>query len=562
MGRSISASSPDVTAAALLLTDSRTLIDELLAEQQVLTAVERFARWHEAPGEIVEPAYRRLLPASSPRPGEQYAFEVNLDQCSGCKACVTACHSLNGLDEAETWRSVGLLISEQTPASDSTFQQHITTACHHCADPGCLNGCPVLAYDKDPVTGIVRHLDDQCIGCQYCVMKCPYEVPKYSERLGIVRKCDMCHSRLAVGEAPACVQACPNEAIKITVVGSAQLQVKYRTAPVLKGVGKGGKEHRRKGESPSTPFPLLSFSNAFLPDTPNPALTLPTTRFVSNKLSSDLRAADHASPRREQPHWPLVIMLVLTQAAAGLFLAASFVERATPLRSVGFGLLVAGLIASVSHLGQPLKAWRAFLGWRKSWLSREIIAFNVFAAAALGALMQPTLAPVAALLGLVAVFASAMVYIDTGRSLWSPRFTCGNFFGTTLLLGAIFATAVLGWTGSFATAQPFAMATLFLCSALFIWRRSVLGAAWRNSQSPIHLNARVVGELLPWTITAQGILFIASMALLLLSIYNPAAPTPWWASLAAITTLGSEIVARSVFFAASADKRMPGGIVG
>ena len=57
-----------------------------------------------------------------------------------------------------------------------------------------------MAYDKDPETGIVRHLDDQCIGCQYCVLKCPYDVPKYSERLGIVRKCDMCVGRLRAGE--------------------------------------------------------------------------------------------------------------------------------------------------------------------------------------------------------------------------------------------------------------------------------------------------------------------------------------------------------------------------
>jgi len=81
-----------------------------------------------------------------------------------------------------------------------------------------MDGCPVLAYDKDETTGIVRHLDDQCIGCQYCILKCPYDVPKYSESRGIVRKCDMCHDRLSVGEAPACVQACPNEAIRIITV--------------------------------------------------------------------------------------------------------------------------------------------------------------------------------------------------------------------------------------------------------------------------------------------------------------------------------------------------------
>ena len=143
-----------------------------------------------------------------------------LDACTGCKACVTACHNLNGLDDDETWRDVGVLFGGTVL---EPVQQTITTACHHCVDPACMNGCPVNAYDKNPVTGIVRHLDDQCIGCQYCTWKCPYDVPKYSKKRGIVRKCDMCSSRLAVGEAPACVQACPNEAISITLVNKQQI---------------------------------------------------------------------------------------------------------------------------------------------------------------------------------------------------------------------------------------------------------------------------------------------------------------------------------------------------
>jgi formate dehydrogenase iron-sulfur subunit len=93
-----------------------------------------------------------------------------------------------------------------------------------------MNGCPVLAYEKDAKTGIVRHLDDQCIGCQYCVLKCPYEVPRYSSRLGIVRKCDMCANRLSVGEAPACVQSCPSAAIKITVVAKEVVSAGHTTS--------------------------------------------------------------------------------------------------------------------------------------------------------------------------------------------------------------------------------------------------------------------------------------------------------------------------------------------
>src|SRR6478752_2379051 len=172
-----------------------TLVDDLLAAQTELgTAVARFSGWHDdsADEPLQARYYRDLIPLQQPAQGEQYAFEVNLDQCTGCKACVAACHSQNGLDDDESWRDVGLLLGDDyTP-----YQQTVTTACHHCLDPACANGCPVLAYEKDTVTGIVRHLDDQCIGCQYCVLKCPYDVPKYNSRLGIVRKCDMCSNRL------------------------------------------------------------------------------------------------------------------------------------------------------------------------------------------------------------------------------------------------------------------------------------------------------------------------------------------------------------------------------
>src|SRR5882757_3809405 len=117
---------------ATALSDTRTLIDELLAEQQRLTAVERFAVRHEAALPAEQRVYRDLLPARGPSEGEQYAFSVDLDTCSGCKACVTACHNLNGLDDDETWRDVGVLFGGTTL---EPVQQTITTACHHCVDP-------------------------------------------------------------------------------------------------------------------------------------------------------------------------------------------------------------------------------------------------------------------------------------------------------------------------------------------------------------------------------------------------------------------------------------------
>lgn len=159
-------------------TPADSLLDLLLRDQHDLSAVERFAQHHvAATAPAAERHYRSLMPATPPGPGQQYAFEVDLDRCSGCKACVTACHTRNGLDTNETWRDVGLLVggTRSVPAL-----QHVTTACHHCLSPACLTACPVNAYEKDPTTGIVRHLDDQCFGCQYCTLACPYDVPKYN----------------------------------------------------------------------------------------------------------------------------------------------------------------------------------------------------------------------------------------------------------------------------------------------------------------------------------------------------------------------------------------------
>ena len=215
------ATSEPVLTARAFTNQYSSLIEHLLGEQQKLTAVERFAQSCDRHGATVaENHYQRLLPATPPGKGQQYAFEVDLDHCSGCKACVTACHNLNGLDEQEAWRDVGLLVGGTTSLP---VLQHVTTACHHCLEPACLTACPVNAYEKDPLTGIVKHLDDQCFGCQYCTLACPYDVPKYHAAKGIVRKCDMCSSRLAVGEAPACVQACPNQAIAIRVVSVANV---------------------------------------------------------------------------------------------------------------------------------------------------------------------------------------------------------------------------------------------------------------------------------------------------------------------------------------------------
>jgi formate dehydrogenase iron-sulfur subunit len=536
-------------SAQLQAKPQQSRIDELLAEQQRLTPVEQFAQYHES-GEFPAQAkyYRNLVPLTQPQLGQQYAFEVDLDRCSGCKACVSACHSLNGLDDGETWRDVGLLLSQDWRRP---FQQTVTTACHHCLDPGCLNGCPVLAYDKDPFTGIVRHLDDQCIGCQYCVMKCPYDVPKYSRQRGIVRKCDMCANRLAAGEAPACVQACPSEAIRIVVSNKSEI-----TAAAQRG--------------------------DFLPASPSPGYTLPTTRYRSSKpLPDGLFAGDNLRLTPSEPHLPLVFMLVLSQLAAGTSVAATFAEpsKVLVLISACAGVL-APCIASL-HLGKPLKAWRAFLGWRTSWFSREVIAFGLFVPLVTGALMSTlsnwtTLALflriAAALTGLSGVACSAMIYVDTRREFWRASQSFGKFFETTLLLGAaatfgvqVFAraqTAYLITGAALVAAATAAKLGLEFCIFRHLINENTV------SLTPLNRSARLLaGELRSIARLRVGCAILGGFISPVLTILGHAYSRVPWAAMAslALATLVlcvvGEVHERYLFFTAVAPERMPGGVV-
>jgi Fe-S-cluster-containing dehydrogenase component/DMSO reductase anchor subunit len=400
------------------------IVDRYIRQQQTMTAVDRFSSAHDDLIPAQARYYRDLIPLTTPQAGQQYAFEVDLDSCSGCKACVSACHSLNGLDEGEAFRAVGTLVGTTL----QPWQQTVTSACHHCVDPACLNGCPVDAYEKDPFTGIVKHLDDQCIGCSYCTLTCPYEVPRFNAELGIVRKCDLCSDRLAVGEAPACVQACPTEAISVTIVDVAEAILAAAAVDAV-----------------------------LVPTAPPSRLTVPTTRYRSTRpIPADALPVDHFSVPRSHAHVPLTVMLVLTQLAVGAFAIAWLFERAgsatlsagvrpyTSGLSVGVGLVA--LLASTLHLGRPLYAWRAVIGLRHSWLSREIVAFGAFAGLAMldavmvfagapSSIQRPVGAAVT-VVGLGGVACSALLYAVTARTWWQLWRIGPKFAATTAITGA------------------------------------------------------------------------------------------------------------------------------
>lgn len=511
------------------------IIDAALRDQQTLrTPVALFSEEYDV--RTVRDRFSHLIPLSKPKPGEQYSFEVNLDACTGCKACVAACHSLNGLDEDESWRDIGLLIGTQP----QPYQQTVTTACHHCADPACADGCPVLAYDKDPITGIVGHLDDQCIGCSYCILKCPYEVPKFNLKRGIVRKCDMCQGRLSEGEAPACVQACPNEAIQIKVIKLADVRVAGRIIPG-------------------------AFDSSY---------TRPTTTYVSAKpLPHDAKPADEGPLQLDQAHLPLTVMLVLTQISAGAFLinAIAAWSGAVGLDEMGVVSLVSwiigivGISLSVLHLGQPLKAWRAFMGWRKSWLSREIIAFGLFAK--LGVLtliawgwgdlnLLRWAVTLTAAAGVLAVFTSVMVYVDTRRAFWSIKLTSGKFFGTMILLGTALPGVVWAW-------MHHPLARIAIPTALiFRWMVSLfemreIKMALRDPKSPWHRSARILTEKLPHLLRARKVM-LSLVGIILPAVIFTQFHVAFIFTLSVAITLASQLIERHYFFTASAGSKMPG----
>jgi Fe-S-cluster-containing dehydrogenase component len=138
-------------------------------------------------------------------------FLLDLHRCVGCGACVLACRIENGRVEEAPWRRVLALNLRRHPAGPTYF---LSVACHHCERPACLRGCPSGAYEKR-ADGIVVHHEDRCLGCRYCEMACPFGAPRYDAGRGVMSKCHLCAPRVDAGRDPACVAACPTEALRL-----------------------------------------------------------------------------------------------------------------------------------------------------------------------------------------------------------------------------------------------------------------------------------------------------------------------------------------------------------
>jgi Fe-S-cluster-containing dehydrogenase component len=158
-------------------------------------------------------------------PGEsESSMLVDTTLCLGCRGCEAACSEANRLPEPP---GDEMVFEKRRSTSQTAFTvvnrfdnpktgepRFVKKQCMHCVEPACASACPVRALDKLP-TGPVTYNGDRCMGCRYCMVACPFGIPKYEYEKPnpFVRKCTFCAGRQAEGKPPACAAVCPSGAL-------------------------------------------------------------------------------------------------------------------------------------------------------------------------------------------------------------------------------------------------------------------------------------------------------------------------------------------------------------
>jgi len=140
----------------------------------------------------------------------------DVTKCIGCERCVSGCKERNNLgpDRPWRWRSGDGLSSDSWCSILRWPGGHnVRKMCRHCEHPACVSACPVAALHRTE-DGAVVYRESRCMGCRYCMMACPYGIPRYSweDTIPLIRKCVLCYEQTSEGGVPACVESCPTGA--------------------------------------------------------------------------------------------------------------------------------------------------------------------------------------------------------------------------------------------------------------------------------------------------------------------------------------------------------------
>jgi molybdopterin-containing oxidoreductase family iron-sulfur binding subunit len=205
--------------------------------EETITRLERLAKLRQGADVSIS--------ATNARPGVMYGYAFNISKCLGYRECVAACIRENNLDRKSNTQYIRIFEMEQGDIdflhADATFQHEVPadghfylgTQCFQCANPPCVEVCPVGATWQE-ADGIVVVDYDWCIGCRYCMAACPYWARRFNwgapavpaeevnpvqhylgnraRKKGVVEKCTFCIQRSRAGRLPACVEACPTGA--------------------------------------------------------------------------------------------------------------------------------------------------------------------------------------------------------------------------------------------------------------------------------------------------------------------------------------------------------------